>query len=61
MKKICCICGKQFTEFGNNPDPIIRNSKDKEALLCCDQCNSELVIPIRCAIAEALTKAKSSS
>jgi hypothetical protein len=39
--KICCICGKEFTEWGNNPWPI------KEEGTCCDTCNRDFVIPAR--------------
>ena len=39
----CCICHKEYQGYGNNPDPIIRNSSVK----CCDQCNSLYVIPFR--------------
>lgn len=47
--KICCICGKVFTGWGNNPDPV----KDKNGNLfpedarCCDECNNDVVIPTR--------------
>ena len=41
VRKTCCICGKDFIGFGNNPYPV----KDKGT--CCDQCNSEVVIPKR--------------
>lgn len=40
MKK-CCICGKQFNGWGNNPYPV------KESGKCCDECNSTQVIPAR--------------
>lgn len=43
-KKICCICNKEFTEFGNNARPY------KEGT-CCDKCNIEYVIPKRLEIA----------
>lgn len=47
--KICCICGKVFTGWGNNPDPV----KDENGNLfpedarCCDECNNNVVIPTR--------------
>lgn len=41
VRKTCCICGREFIGFGNNPYPV----KDKGT--CCDQCNSEVVIPKR--------------
>lgn len=40
---ICCICGKKFTGWGNNPYPVV---KDENAR-CCDECNSTVVIPTR--------------
>lgn len=33
-KQVCCICGKEFEEWGNNPDPL----GDVEES-CCDGCN----------------------
>lgn len=39
MKK-CCICGKEFEGWGNNPWPL-------EGDECCDDCNYEYVIPAR--------------
>lgn len=39
----CCLCGKQCENlWGNNAGPI-------KAGICCDQCNSEKVIPARIA------------
>lgn len=29
----CCICGKEFFGYGNNPWPLKPNGK------CCDKCN----------------------
>lgn len=40
---ICCICGKKFYGWGNNPYPIV---KDKDAR-CCDECDNTVVIPTR--------------
>lgn len=40
-KKICCICGKEFEGWGNNPYPLELKG------CCCDDCNSSIVIPIR--------------
>lgn len=39
--KICCICGKVFTDWGNNPWPV------KDEGECCDICNSMFVVPAR--------------
>ena len=40
-KKECCICGKEFTGYGNNPWPIMKDGQ------CCDECNFEIVLPAR--------------
>lgn len=39
----CCICGRLFTGYGNNPAPV------KKAGRCCDECNDYVVIPARLA------------
>lgn len=39
--KKCCICGKEFKGWGNNPWPY-KSEGD-----CCDDCNLEYVIPMR--------------
>lgn len=44
IKYTCCICGKEFTGWGNNPDPIKKSGR------CCDACNAEVVIPVRLGI-----------
>ena len=36
----CCICKRKFSDYGNNPQPISQNPKDR----CCDACNKEVVI-----------------
>ena len=38
---ICCICGKPYFHFGNNPDPIRNHGR------CCDACNGWVVVPER--------------
>ena len=37
----CCICGKKFKGYGNNPFPVVNNGR------CCDKCNSNVVIPAK--------------
>jgi hypothetical protein len=37
----CVICGKQFTGYGHNADPISAEGQ------CCDKCNMDEVIPAR--------------
>lgn len=39
--KKCCLCGKNFIGWGNNPYPLKRDG------LCCNKCNNEKVIPTR--------------
>lgn len=41
MTHTCCICGKSFIGYGNNPAPV------KDEGLCCDDCNRDSVIPAR--------------
>ena len=41
MRFNCCICGREFIGFGNNPRPI------KDSGRCCDVCNMYIVIPER--------------
>ena len=40
---VCCICGKTFNGYGNNPYPVSKNENDR----CCDKCNLDTVIPAR--------------
>lgn len=54
-KHICCICGKEFEGWGNNPDGAAWKNEDGEIELpefsedacCCDECNGRYVIPGR--------------
>lgn len=41
MKRTCCICGKEFYGYGNNPEPVKSEGR------CCDDCNETYVIPAR--------------
>ena len=43
-KHICCICGKEFEGYGNNPDPIVPFESGET---CCNDCNANVVIPKR--------------
>lgn len=47
--KICCICGKKFEGWGNNPDPVTDENGNLFPVdaRCCDECNDEYVIPAR--------------
>lgn len=38
----CCICGKDYTNYGNNALPV----KDGR---CCDTCNGTVVLSARIA------------
>ena len=38
---ICCICGEEFTGYGNNPEPV------KHEGVACDSCNIKFIIPAR--------------
>lgn len=40
-KKVCCICGKTFYGWGNNPYPVVSEGE------CCDMCNLWKVLPKR--------------
>ena len=40
-EQVCCICGKKFVGYGNNPAPYKKSGR------CCDQCNDDYVIPSR--------------
>ena len=42
-KHTCCICGKEFEGYDNNPWPIDKDEKH----CCCGQCNQDVVIPAR--------------
>lgn len=42
---VCCICGKKFTGWGNNPYPVVDDINAE----CCDRCNETKVLPARLA------------
>lgn len=42
IRNTCCICGKEFDGYGNNPYPYT----DEDGV-CCDECNMTYVIPAR--------------
>lgn len=42
-KHTCCICGKEFEGYGNNPELV----KPFDEGVCCDECNNDVVIPKR--------------
>ena len=45
----CSICGKEMTEYGNNPFPFGGKK-------CCDKCNRKVVIPYRTFLSELDTE-----
>ena len=42
-EQVCCICGKRFKGYGNNPEPV----KPFEEGVCCDECNETVVMTAR--------------
>ena len=38
---VCCICGKKFKGYGNNPEPVKSEGR------CCNKCNDTIVIKAR--------------
>lgn len=41
--KTCCICGQEFTGWGNNPWPVVNDPESR----CCDDCNYFYILPAR--------------
>jgi hypothetical protein len=39
----CALCGRQYENWGNNPDPVLKNKGAR----VCDDCNLRVVIPAR--------------
>lgn len=56
-KKICCICGKEFEGYGNNPEPVFPLGENEENY-CCDDCNWYVVTPVRVIIGNVIQAAK---
>lgn len=40
-KKICCVCGREFYGYGNDPWPVKNEGE------CCDECNTTVVLAAR--------------
>ena len=36
-KQTCCLCGKKYEGFGNNPYPLAEEG------YCCDECNEKVI------------------
>ena len=49
--KKCCLCGKEFKGWGNNPYGALNQKSEpiawKDTDCCCDDCNINIVIPGR--------------
>lgn len=45
----CCLCGRKFSGYGNNPYPLC--DIDDYDSRCCDDCNESKVLPARLAMA----------
>ena len=41
----CPFCKSTFEGWGNNPEPVLAYDSGKN--VCCDDCNSTVVIPAR--------------
>ena len=37
LNEVCCICGEELKDFGNNPYPISDEGR------CCDKCNDKVI------------------
>lgn len=54
-KQICCICGKPFEGYANNPEGAmwlnekgeVQEREFKPEERCCNECNKKYVIPGR--------------
>ena len=40
---VCALCGRKYSHYGNNPQPILADSSRS----VCDRCNERLVVPER--------------
>jgi hypothetical protein len=45
--RTCCLCGKQFIEYGNDPWPLADREKDGKC------CNASKVMPARLRMGKA--------
>ena len=55
-KYTCCICGKEFDDFGNNPEGAAWIDPETKSVVfgefgpndrCCDSCDMSFVLPGR--------------
>lgn len=61
MKKVCCICGKEYHGYGNNPEPVMPMEMDGKENRCCEWCNWNVVINARLMISNLIRDAKEHS
>lgn len=55
----CCLCGKEFEGYGNNPQGVVEEITSNGVILkkfnegdrCCNQCDKATVIPHRMFVA----------
>ena len=47
----CCICGRRYQLYGNNPDPLVKD----EGKRCCHRCDILYVTQARAMAAEGKT------
>ena len=38
LNEVCCICGEELKDFGNDPYPISDEGR------CCDKCNDKVIV-----------------
>ena len=46
-KHKCCLCGKEFDGFGNDPRPVMEAFGTDGWNVCCDDCFNRRVISAR--------------
>lgn len=50
LDNVCCICGQEFSGYGNNPEPYMpAEDANGNRQVCCDSCNQHFVLPARLA------------
>jgi len=48
--KVCSLCEQPYEGYGNNPSPLTDRLGGFDR--CCDDCNEELVVPVRARLME---------
>ena len=46
-KHKCCLCGKEFNGFGNDPRPVMEAFGKDGWNICCDDCYNRRVLTAR--------------